>query len=68
VRRLRSPFQWMSDSALKPALVLSILATLALMGTLNALGTPLRTDAAPAGIVSLEFAGSLAAAQRMTDS
>jgi len=55
-------------SALKPALVLSILATLALMVTLNALGAPLRTEAAPAGIVSFEFAGSLAAAQRMIES
>ena len=63
--RLRSPFQWISVSALKPALVLSILATLALMVTLSALGAPLRTDASPAGIVSFEFAGSLAAAQHM---
>jgi len=66
--RLRSPFEWLPESAAKPALVLSILATLALMVTLNALGAPLRTEAAPAGIVSLEFAGSLPAAQRMVDS
>jgi len=66
--RLRSPFQWISVSALKPALVLSILATLALMVTLSALGAPLRTDASPAGIVSFEFAGSLDAAQGMIES
>ena len=66
--RLRGPFRWIADSALKPALVLSVLATLALMVTLNALGAPLRTEASPGGIVSFEFAGSLAAAQRMMDS
>jgi len=66
--RLRSPFEWITVSALKPALVLSILATLALMVTLNALGAPLRTEAAPAGIVSFEFAGSLVAARRMIES
>jgi len=62
------PFQWISDSALKPALAVSSLATLALMATLNALGATLRTEASPAGIVSFEFAGSLPAAQRMMDS
>lgn len=66
--RLPSPFQWISDSALKQALVVSVLVTLALMVTLNALGTPLRTEAAPAGIVSFEFAGSLTEARRMIDS
>ena len=51
--RLRGPFRWIPDSALKPALVLSILATLALMVRLNDLGATLRTGAAPAGLAGL---------------
>ncbi len=48
--RLPGPFQWICDTALKPALALSILATLVLLATLNALGAPLRTEAPPAGL------------------
>ena len=66
--RLRSPFQWIADSAGRPALSISILATLALLVTLDALGAPLRTAEAPAGIVSFEFAGSLVAARQMIES
>ncbi len=38
------------------------------MYSLQVLGAPLRTEAAPAGIVSFEFAGELSSAQRMVES
>lgn len=47
-----------------PLLVL----TLALSGVLGSVDMPLRTDAAPYGIVSFELAGDPASAQRMVDS
>ncbi len=42
--------------------------TLALMISLQFIGSPLQTDAAPAGIISFELAGDLAAADEMLDS
>ncbi|MCI0574786.1 MAG: hypothetical protein L0332_28030 [Chloroflexi bacterium] len=47
---------------------LLLLATLAVMAALNVLGGPLRTAAAPAGIVSYELAGDVTAAQAILDS
>lgn len=45
--------------------LLSSLVAFALFGAVLVLGLPLRTDAAPFGIVSLQFAASPAAAERM---
>lgn len=47
---------------------LALILTLILLFSLNWLGRPLQTEAAPAGIVSLQFAGSAANAQAMLDS
>jgi hypothetical protein len=45
-----------------------ILATLAVMAILNLVSTPLTTQAAPLGIISYEFAGSVGKAQSILDS
>ncbi len=42
--------------------------TLAEMATLNILGEPLKTEAAPAGIISYEFAGDVPTAQLILNS
>ncbi len=64
----RHPFEWLSVSAYRRAFVLLLVLTLALMAMLQVLGEPLKSDAAPAGIVSFEFAGDLATAKRMVKS
>jgi hypothetical protein len=62
---LTHPFQRFSDAVQKRALPPLIVATLALTALLQVIGRPLQTAAAPLGIVSLELAGTLAAAQAM---
>jgi hypothetical protein len=57
------PFEWLSIQHQKQAFVFLLILTLAVMGGLQVFDAQLKTDAAPAGIVSFEFAGSLAAAQ-----
>jgi hypothetical protein len=47
---------------------LSLALTLTLFLSLNWLGRPLQTEAAPMGVVSLQFAGSAANAQAILDS
>ncbi|MBN1796967.1 MAG: hypothetical protein JW822_00200 [Spirochaetales bacterium] len=62
------PFRWIEKSAQK--YVLPVLAVLAVgvMVCLYIIGMPLQTQAAPLGIVSFEFAGSLENAQQMIGS
>lgn len=53
----------------RPKTFIALLATTGLLIlTLNVLGAPLRTEAAPAGIISFEFAGDPETAQRIVDS
>ncbi len=66
--RFEHPFQWLSTSAQKPAFVALLVLTLVLMVSLQLLGAPLQTNAAPSGIVSFEFAGDLNVARQMLDS
>ena len=62
----KHPFEWLTIKAQKRAFVVLLLITLAVMGGLQFLDAPLKTDAAPAGIVSFEFAGSLSSCQTYT--
>lgn len=62
------PFAWLSDAAQKRALTVLLLVVLALSTFLAVLGAPLRTPAAPRGIVSFELAGSATAAARILES
>jgi hypothetical protein len=63
--KLRHPYEWLSTSNQNRAFVIMLILTLAVMAALQVLGGPLKTDAAPAGIISFEFAGTLTLAQKM---
>ena len=65
---LQHPFRWISPSAQTRAFIVLLAVTLVVMISLQALGAPLQTRAAPLGIVSFELAGSLPVAQNMLES
>ena len=62
------PFSSLTPSAQKKAFALLTFFTLVVMRALTMLGAPLRTEHAPLGIVSFEFAKTLPQAQRMIES
>jgi hypothetical protein len=66
--RLSHPFVWLSEHGQKRAFVLWAALALVVMASLQVLGEPLKTEVAPLGIVSFEFAGELSTAQRMIES
>lgn len=66
--KLHHPFEWLSESGQKRAFVPLVVLTLAVMASLQVLGGPLKTESAPAGIVSFEFAGEISKAQSMVES
>jgi hypothetical protein len=57
------PFESLSKNQRKVLFWLALLGSLLLMTTLNIIGAPLITEAAPYGVVSFEFAGNAAQAQ-----
>lgn len=59
----RHPFVWLSESGQKWAFIVALVVAVLVMATLQVLGGPLKTAAAPAGIVSYELARDLAAAR-----
>ena len=61
----RHPYRWLSEKQQSAFFVALALMTVALTVILNVQGQPLRTEAAPLGIVSFELAGSQAEAQRI---
>jgi hypothetical protein len=65
---LHHPFEWLSGPAQKRAFLPLLALTLVVMASLQGLGGPLQTAAAPLGIVSFEFAGTLPAARTMLES
>jgi len=66
--KLRHPFEWLSKTAQKRAFVILLGLTLVVMVGLQVLGGPLKTKAAPAGIVSFEFAGGQSQAREIVES
>jgi len=64
----RHPFEWLTVAGQKRAFVVTTILALLVMATLQVLGGPLRTAAAPASIISYELAGTLARAQDMVAS
>lgn len=64
----RHPFGWLSASGQKKAFVSFVVLTLVVMAGLRVLDGPLKTEIAPMGIVSFEFAGELSKAQSMIES
>lgn len=65
---MNHPFSWISRRRQRPALIAACGAAIVLMGALMVADRPLRTAAAPDGIVSFELAGTAAAAGRILDS
>lgn len=63
--KLRNPFGWLPASIQGRAFALLLAGALVLMVSLQAIGRPMVTEAAPQGIVSFELAGNLLAAQGM---
>jgi hypothetical protein len=61
----RTPFDWLSIAEQPRAFVVLLALTLAAMAAEQITGAPLRTDAAPSGIVSFELAGTLPVALRI---
>jgi hypothetical protein len=62
------PFLRLSSNARKRMFVVALALTLGIAVVLAVIGRPLTTSEAPNGIVSFEFAGSAANAQRILDS
>ena len=62
------PFGWLPEPVQGRAFVALFVLTVVVMASLQALGGPLITDAAPSGIVSFELAGDLATSQEILES
>ncbi len=65
---LSHPYQWLSQPLQNRAFAIMLPLTLIAMYVEQVTGKPLVTDAAPSGILSYEFAGTLANAQAMVKS
>lgn len=66
--KLAHPFVWLAEAGVPRAFVATAIVAVVSMASLQVLGGPLKTTAAPSGIVSYEFAGSLDGARRILDS
>ena len=53
----RQPFSWLPHAARKRAFWIALCVAVIVTVGLNVAGLPLNTSAAPAGIISFEFAG-----------
>lgn len=59
------PFLWLSEPGQKWAFIVSAVVAVLVMASLQVLGGPLKTEAAPGGIISYEFARDLEGARRV---
>lgn len=59
----RSPFTWVKPGSMGRMFALILMITLILIVSMQILGAPLRTEAAPGGIITYEFSGDLPTAQ-----
>ena len=66
--KLSHPYQWLSDKLQNRAFIIMLPLTLLAMFIEQVTGGPLKTDAAPSGVVSFELAGKLSLAQEMVKS
>jgi hypothetical protein len=64
----RTPFNWLPVAEQPRAFVVLLVFTVAAMVAEQVTGAPLKTDAAPSGIVSFELAGALPVAQKIVES
>lgn len=65
---MRHPLEFVPDPYRRRLFLICLALTLILFGVFQVLDQPLRTEAAPNGIVSFELAGNPAAARAITDS
>ena len=65
---MNHPLTFIPSDKRKPLFFAALAGTLILFAVFRVLDTPLRTSAAPSGIVSFELAGSPATAESMIDS
>ncbi len=63
--KLLHPFLWLTEPGQSRAFGVTSILALLTMAALQVLGIPLRTTAAPSGIISYEFAGDLEGARRI---
>jgi hypothetical protein len=66
--KLRHPFEWLAEKMQTRVFIVMVPAALLAMAIEQITGAPLRTSVAPSGIISFEFAGTLANAQAMVQS
>ncbi len=66
--KLSHPFIWLTESGQSRAFVVASILALLVMASLRVLDAPLKTAAAPGGIISYEFARDLEGARRILDS
>lgn len=66
--KTRHPFEWLPVAEHKRAFVLVFVLTIIVMVAEQISGGPLKTDAAPSGIVSFELAGTLSLALKIIES
>jgi hypothetical protein len=64
----RTPFNWLPVAGQPRAFVALFVLTILAMAAEQISGAPLRTDAAPSGIISFELAGTLPVAQKIVES
>lgn len=64
----RHPFEWISLPAQKRAFWVLFVMTIIVMASMQVIGIPLKSELAPSGILSFEFAGDLSLARRMVES
>ena len=64
----RTPFNWLPVAEQPRAFVALLVVTIAALVAEQITGAPLKTDAAPSGIVSFELAGTLPVAQKIIES
>ena len=63
-----NPFGWVKEGSRRTVFWVFFALAVLLMAALQLLGGPLKTEAAPAGIVSYELAGSISNAERILSS
>ncbi len=63
--QFKHPYEWLTKSNQKRAFILLLILSLTVMAALRILDAHLKTNAAPNGILSYEFAGNLSAAKEM---
>jgi len=61
----RNPFSWLPDKQQRTVFLCAALLTMILMAAIHWTNAPLQTPAAPLGMISLQLAGTLPAAQQI---